>query len=547
MLLCVAVHTVVVSWFAIYYVAVLAGLDSWGQVISWNLMRSYIPQASQLLDAMGYSMSLVSSVAALAFGTVFAVLWCYYKFATWPEDLVKSIGPRTFFRLFTLCSGLVVAIFSGTFLIPNADYKEPLSLSFLNIHHEKTLGGDTTFSGLGTDTAQNEHDAARRGYVGRASGNKTNLILIVVDALRPDHIGPYGYARDTTPFLSELANKSGTRVVAGIRAVCAETSCGIPSLLSSRYLHDFAPKPFTLQEALSRNGYLTRFILGGDHINFYGLRKIYGEVDHYVDGSMIKNWYMNDDRWVIEQVKMLPLATDQPIALKILLMSAHPLGTKQAGFDKFQPAENYRGATHDRTRVKPAVNFYDNGVLFADFAIQEIVQTLDTKGYLKNALLVITADHGEALGEHGQFSHAKGVYEPLLRIPLIFTAYGYEPEGFRRNQRASSQIDIAPTILRELHIPIPSSWAGLPLQETEDSDFSYFQELDEIGLIDKRNPKHLWKYWINISDSTEYLFDLTRDPDEAHNLIAVPGIGDRVPLNELRLRVRKLRPVGESR
>lgn len=544
---CVFVHVVTISWFVTYYVAVLVGLDSWGQVISWNLIRSYLPQANHLLDAMGHSVPTLVSVGAAGATTLFVCWWWYQRNATWPADLVKVTGKRVFARQAVLCATFIATVFTGTIIFPSSDYKEPLGLSFLTVHHEGTLGADIIFSGLATARTQNEHDAARSTYVGVAGNDKPHVILIVVDALRPDHTGPYGYARNTTPFLNELAKHKATRVIRDVRAACAETSCGVPSMLSSRDLHDFSPKPFTIQEALSRSGYESRFILGGDHINFYGLRQIYGDVDHYMDGSLIKNWYMNDDRWVLEQVKKIPAAGSRPVALKILLMSAHPLGTKQSGFEPFQPAENYRALGFDKTKVQQAVNFYDNGIFFADYALREIFTALREKGYLKKALVVITSDHGEALGEHGQYSHAKGLYEPVLKIPLIFSAFGYEPEPIRTNIRGISQIDIAPTILRELDLPIPESWRGTPLQSAKESDFSYFQQLDEIGILDKRDRAHLWKYWIRLSDSREYLFDIANDPAEAHNLIASPGIGERLAINELRLRVRKLRPVGEAR
>jgi glucan phosphoethanolaminetransferase (alkaline phosphatase superfamily) len=543
----VLMHTLVIFWFFVYYQVVLEGLESWGQVVSWDLIASYVPQVGDLAAALGYSYPVVLFTSGIVFTLTFAVLWWYHGFAKWPEEYVARIGHRVFIRRALLLIVLISTIGIGTVVFPNPGYKEPLGLTFFKSQNSEPLGGDVTYGGYGTQQVQSEHDAARKAYASVDRAQKPNLVLIVVDALRPDHIQPYGYTRNTTLFLSELAQRKTTRVVDNVRAVCAETSCGIPSLASSRYLHDFSLKPFTIQEALSRNGYTTRFILGGDHINFYGLRQIYGDVDQYVDGSLIKGWYMNDDRWVLDSVWKLPDSDGRPTMFQILLMSAHPLGTKQVDVKPFQPSENYRALTFDRQKVQEAVNFYDNGVVFADYAIREILKSLTEKGYMKNTLVVITADHGEALGEHGQFSHAKGVYESVLRIPMIFTAFGYAPAPFREKTKAVSQIDIAPTILRELQIPIPASWHGVPLQDAKESDFSYFQQLDEIGLIDKRDPQRLWKYWIKISNASEYLFELKSDPNEEQNLIAEPNVVTKELVNEWRLKVRKIRPVGEGR
>ena len=77
-----------------------------------------------------------------------------------------------------------------------------------------------------------------------------------------------------------------------------------------------------------------------------------------------------------------------------------------------------------------ATNYYDDGILSADHVIQKLVELLRQKGYLRKALVVVTADHGEALGEHGIFAHANSVHEEVLKVPVVFIANGYEPDAF---------------------------------------------------------------------------------------------------------------------
>jgi glucan phosphoethanolaminetransferase (alkaline phosphatase superfamily) len=542
---CALLHTTVIFWFAIYYPIVLIGLRSWGQVVSWELIASYALQAPDLASALGYSFALLATLGVVAYFSLFLLIWWFHRISSWPKILVINVPRKVLQRGLAIAFGFVTVVGIGTFVIPNPVYREPLGLTFFR--HDPRLGADVTFESHGTEQVQAEHDFARQKYIKDPPQLRPNLVLIVVDALRPTNMGVYGYGRNTTPFLSELARSASTRVVDSARAACSESSCGLTSLASSRYLHDFAPAPFTIQEALRKNGYVTRFILGGDHVNFYGLRKTYGDVDQYVDGSEIKKWFMNDDRWIVEKVNELPEADSRPTMFQFHLMSVHPLGTRQQNVKPFVPVENYIAPTFDRKNVQQAVNYYDNGVVFADEVIRQIVESLSKKGYMRNALLVVTADHGEELGERGQFRHAHGVVEPAIRIPLLLTSFGYSPEPFRKASKSVSQIDIAPTILRELQITQPTSWRGVPLQEAKEADFSYFQQFDEIGLLDKRDEQHLWKYWIKTSDASEYLFDLKNDPNEAKNLISVIDATPKETLNEWRLKVRKIRPVADGR
>src|SRR5690606_8624800 len=111
-----------------------------------------------------------------------------------------------------------------------------------------------------------------------------------------------------------------------------------------------------------------------------------------------------------------------------------------------------------------ATNYYDNGVVQFDRVVSQLLEHLQHKGYLDNALVVITGDHGELLGEHGQFSHAKTVYDAVLRVPFVLIRYGYEADQQLRSDMVSSQVDIAPTILSELRMPLPSTWVGTPIQ-----------------------------------------------------------------------------------
>jgi hypothetical protein len=239
-------------------------------------------------------------------------------------------------------------------------------------------------------------------------------------------------------------------------------------------------------------------------VHFYGLREAYGNVDTYFDGSMAKGYYMNDDRLLFGAVHGLPAWDGVPAMFQFHLMSAHALGRRQPQFQSYSPAANYAVAVNQDDSGAPSqagVNFYDNGVRQADSVMAELLHALNDKGYLRNALVVITADHGELLGEHRAYGHAKGVYEEVLRVPLLLMSFGYKPscpvgDGVRGNQ-----VDIAPTILAELGMPLPATWSGAALQEGRSLDFAYFQQAPFAGAYDWRGAG--WKYAIDMRSGQE--------------------------------------------
>jgi arylsulfatase A-like enzyme len=146
---------------------------------------------------------------------------------------------------------------------------------------------------------------------------------------------------------------------------------------------------------------------------------------------------------------------------------------------------------------------------------------LTSKHYLENALVVLTADHGESLGEHDLYSHTNSVREELLHIPLLFIRYkGGTPQDSKPLENFVSQVDIAPTILHELEIPVPESWNGVPIQLGKTSEITFFQMLPYWGLYDHRDSSHLWKYWFDSRNGEEFVFDLLQDPHENANLAA---------------------------
>jgi len=278
---------------------------------------------------------------------------------------------------------------------------------------------------------------------------------------------------------------------------------------------------------LRRNGYRVHTILAGDHTDFYALKRYYGPVDDWFDGSSAHARFMNDDQLLIDRTATLASWDGTPAMIQYHLMSVHIM-RKSDTHGEFQPSSNYMlqpssdtGSTSET--LQTATNFYDNGVVTADGVIANLLGQLKQKGYLENALVVITADHGESLGEHGLFRHANSVREELLKVPVVFIAFGYSPARSITASPYPLQIDIAPTVLAELGIPQPATWDGRPMQDAGQRPVIYFEERAFAGLIDRREPGNVWKYWIDRDDGHEHAFNLINDPHEMYEMSAIPA------------------------
>ncbi|HYC37137.1 MAG TPA: sulfatase-like hydrolase/transferase [Usitatibacter sp.] len=502
----------------LFYGAALVGLRSWGRVTTWDLVAAYAPQAHLLLGAMGFAPAIAAAIAAIAVVVLIAAAWLHGRRTDWVPRVAARFPRGTLAAGATLLLVVVALLAHRQLVLPPVAQQEPFSLAFFSLEaaHRIQSHGIDSAAAARREAAEDE---VRAGYVPRP-GARRNLVLIVADALRADHMGVYGYPRDTTPHLASLLAQGRLRMAPVVHTVCAESACGLLGLASSRYVHQFSRRMFVLHEVLSRHGYRTVMILGGDHTNFYGLRAQYGRVDSYFDASEAQAGYINDDQVVIDRVGSLPAWDGVPVLLQLHLMSPHMLGKRHQASSAFLPAENYFFPANRGEQGKPsarAINFYDNGVRGADAAIAAVLASLERKGYLADAVVAITGDHGEGLGEHGIWGHQRGVFREMLGVPLLLIAYGYPPGASLTRHALPSQVDIAPTLLHELAIPQPRSWSGRPLQDAAIGDFAFFEQGELAGLLDRRDRAHAWKYWEDRRRGTAYAFDLAADPFERDN------------------------------
>lgn len=504
-------------WWLSYYGTVLVGLQNWGRVATWPLIKVYVLHWRDLLDVLDIPWALVL-VAGCALGAATGFLgWILTRRDLWIHRYHARVGAVVRAAALLLVVAVLLLRMHQVADATHMGSDEPVMLS-LN-PWAGTRQGQTNRT-EGARVIDEREARAAAAYQPGVRTHSRNVILIVGDALRSERMSLFGHERATTPYLSALHQTGAMQLAAQGHSICAESYCGLMALVRSKYLHEFSTHSLSLAQVLRRHGYAVYLLLGGDHTNFYGLAEALGPADLYWDGLQ-SGEYMNDDRAVLARARELPAAGEQPVMMQFHLMSSHGLGSRQPEFQEFSPIANYyrrgRLSANAEELKSWAGNFYDNGILQFDHTVHELLAVLREKGYLDDAVVVITGDHGELLGERGKYSHADTVLQAVLDIPILLARFGYAGEDFE-SKRFASQVDVAPTILLELGLPIPQSWAGEPLQHPMQRGFSFFQQGEEVGLYDLRSPDSVWKYWRDLAAGTEHAYRLDQDPREEHDL-----------------------------
>ena len=355
-----------------------------------------------------------------------------------------------------------------------------------------------------------EPPAIRAAYPKNLVFNRKNIVLIIVDALRADRLPLYGYTKGYTPFLTKLAGTGRLHKVDYAFSASTGSFPGILSILRSKTWPRMAVNGFALHDLLKDQGYGIQFILAGDHTNFFDIKSLYGKsVDRYFDGIHSDRYYINDDQVVLEGLATLKPVPSASAFYYFHLMSVHQLGVRHAAYVRHLPAD---ATGTDSLRYQ---NHYDNGVSQADHYIRLLFANLQQRGLLTNSVVVITADHGESLGEGGEYFHGHGVPNRETHIPLLI--YDLDSRVTYRTDHAI-QADIATTLVDRLGLPIPPAWEGESLLRPSRRPFSYHCMRSSYAIIQYKSGQIL-KYLYNTETRQEHLFDLKADPTESHDLL----------------------------
>jgi arylsulfatase A-like enzyme/Flp pilus assembly protein TadD len=345
------------------------------------------------------------------------------------------------------------------------------------------------------------------------------VVLITIDTLRADAIGSYGHASAATPRIDRLA-AGGIRFTES-HAHNVITLASHANILSGRYPIDhgvrdnagfrFPASMPTLATILHDRGYATgAFVSAFPLDGRFGLNRGFDEYDDRFVGSGPRPALLEQERKGVETIgramSWLQGQGDRPTFCFVHLYEPH---------FPYDPPEPYAS----QFRQSP----YDGEVAAADAALAPLIDPILAAGRDGRTLVVLTSDHGESLGEHGEATHGIFAYEATLRVPLIVFAPGWlEPRVVSEPAR---HVDILPTILDVLGMPIPEGLRGaslVPIARGEHSATdrdTYFEALSGLlnrGWAPVTGVIHRGTKFIDLP--IPELYDLPADPGERHNL-----------------------------
>jgi arylsulfatase A-like enzyme len=337
-----------------------------------------------------------------------------------------------------------------------------------------------------------------------------NVVWLSIDALRADHVGSYGYGRKTTPNVDAIARDA----IRFERAYAQSTGTwdSVPSMLSGRYPHalsrDYAhpraklgrrwysyhlgPGMPLVSDVLARSGYATA--------GFASFRLF-----HWLGFDQRFNVYERTPDHRRSGLAFITTAKE-PFFLWQHLPHPHEPYVPHAGFD-FGPTSMDR---------------YDGEIAYSDSIIGALVDGLKKRGVFERTLLVITADHGEALGERGAKYHARSCYEEQVRVPLIVRVPGMKPAVVKAPVEL---VGVVPTLLELLQLPVgslrldgQSLLGAMATPDSRGTQGAYCEYVAQAGVTLQSLIERDWKVISDLERDRIELYHLESDPFELRNL-----------------------------
>jgi len=329
-----------------------------------------------------------------------------------------------------------------------------------------------------------------------------DVLLVTIDALRADHVGAYGYRRQTTPFLDSLA-RSGV-LFRNAYTAAPQTSYAITSLMTGTYARSqptLDATRATFAGLLGARGYRT--------VALYPEAVFFTDADRFTEVASRRLGF--DD--VTLDYANASERVDQIAALLAESPASQPLFLWTHLFEPHAPYEIYEGHAFGDGDI----DRYDGEVAFADAALGKIVARF--RSVRPNGIVIVTADHGEAFGEHGALFHGTTLYEEQVHVPLVVVGDGLSR---REVEEPVQTIDVLPTVLAMLGLPPPLGIRGRNLlarmRGEPFDDGIAFAELPHARMIARGTHRLL----CDQSTAACALFDLASDPGQQHPILDDP-------------------------
>lgn len=329
-----------------------------------------------------------------------------------------------------------------------------------------------------------------------------DVVIITLDAVRADHLSSHGYHRNTTPNLDALAAK-------GIRFQRAytqapHTSFALASLMTGKYFATLSrilpsEKHDTLALILRRYGWKTAAFFP-PAVFYIDAHKMKDFEANYFDFEFVKYEYLSAEGRIGQIKEFLDQEQPQRLFLWLHLFEAHEPYEKHPGFE-FGDRE---------------VDRYDSEIAYVDSVLGKVIDLVKQKR--PQAIVIVSADHGEEFGEHGGRYHGTTLFEEQVNVPLVMYIPGVSPRVIAGPVQI---IDIPTTLLSLLDLPLPSRMRGRDLgpwlgQTPVSGHFlpPVFAEVEDKRMVVSKHEKLICAL------DRDYcsLFDLLSDPKEKRDL-----------------------------
>ncbi len=349
-----------------------------------------------------------------------------------------------------------------------------------------------------------------------------NVVLIVIDTLRADHLGTYGYARGTSPRIDAFA-----RQAAVFERASSHSPWTMPSVASmftslepkdhgiADWKQPLDARLLTLAEVLRARGFRAEgYVSHGVLSRLYQFDQGFDVYDSsVVEGRLPRE--ISTAREVTDlALRALERPLPEPFFLWVHYFDPHDAYLKHPGHD-------FGERPHDR---------YDSEIAWTDAQVGRLLDGLERRGLMSSTAVALLSDHGEGFGAHRHLQHTVTLFEELLRIAFVLRVPGVAGQRVDDVVRA---IDLAPTLLSLLGLPAPPEFKGLTVElrggrfqasparpvvaETQRFADLRALRLGRFKLIQDR------------AQGRARLFDLEADPDEQRNLARIqPDVVERL-------------------
>jgi arylsulfatase A-like enzyme/uncharacterized membrane protein YbhN (UPF0104 family) len=408
-----------------------------------------------------------------------------------------------------------------------------------------------------------------------ALADRPNVILVMVDTLRADHLDCYGSDHVPTPNLCRVGTDGGT-VFDGF-AHASWTKPSTASLLTSLVpsSHQTMSKPSalpeeieTVAEVLQERGYTTgAFVSNTNLTESFGFAQGFDDY-HYLGPDYLFGAKESSSKLVLYQILrrvwfMLPLGLqfgdfyqdsavvnanafewleqrkDDRFFLFLHYMDVHD--------PYFEHPYNGKGIARASNQHPPLAlaeemqRLYVGEIGYLDENFGHLLAKLEELDVYDDTVIVLTSDHGEEFGEHGGFWHGLTLYDEQIRVPLLVKWKQGEPLAPPESlDRPARLIDVAPTLIQRAGAAVPEAMQGIDLatdpSQLDANDGLVFSEENHEGNVLRAMRTQRWK-WIEANEGnprglpTEELFDMEADPGETASVL-----GDEVAMaRELKL------------